>query len=189
MLTRTSRFMEVKRALYETLPSIFTTITSSFVKLDLCNGIGYGTAVNARIGNIITCKRFVLDCTLAGGQANLATDDRYNTVRVVMYSATPGNSQTPSLSQCLEPRLIPGWFDVFLDRTIILESPGKDSTGYMPAVRRLKFDIPLRERIMYTGSTGTQSGKSLFLGFISDSGVAPSPGILSGFASLLYEDI
>lgn len=132
-------------------------------------------------------NRLTLGGILQGGQTNVATDDRQNSVRLVVFEGYTGMlaanvTASWSLSNPTEVRYLNGSLHVLHDELIPLVSPAPDSTGYMPAIASLHLEIPYSKRITYSGAAANStSGVTVYLYMISDSGVAPSPGFINGF--------
>jgi len=168
-----------------------TSITTAGWTVDLCNGIAQGTNwTDQRIGNRIHVVHFAIDAVLSGGQANVITDDNRNTIRMALVRASPGVSWSGfTLNSVLDPRLISGLAHVYFDRVFTIQSPGRDTVGYMPAVRIIREKIRVAFNTVFTGTgTATQSFQTLWLLFVSDSAAPPSPGFVSGGLNLQYLD-
>lgn len=157
-------------------------------------GIISGTGVAQRIGRRIHVHDIRLCGTLHGGQSNNALDDNHNSVRVVVVSGTPsvmGTSISASLSLSTQfTRTSIGALDeVFYDKTVDLASPGRDSTGYMPALKRFDITIPVNRPFQYTSEgTAIASFRALYIACVSDSSAAPSPGWDSGYMTIRFSD-
>jgi len=176
------------------LSGTFSSISNSWTELELTN-IAQGIADYQRIGDHITSRYFSLQGTLVGGQSNLATDDNRNVVRIVL-AWWDGRSTTPCASNsvvindriALDDTTGIGLMKILYDRTLTLNSPGRDSTGYMPAQRFVKFSRRLLRRVPYTGSNGQTGNRKLILSIISDSLVASNPGFVMGRAIFKFMD-
>jgi hypothetical protein len=148
--------------------------------------------VGNRVGRLIHLKKVLLECSLVGGQQNIGLDDRYNQVRV-MISVGPaglgsGAFSAMDMTQPSDPRLY-GINRILYDKIHMLQSPGRDSTGYMPAVSQVSVVIPLNLDVSYTGAAGnTLSSQCVYFSAVSDSVVAPHPGIASGAIYCVYSD-
>jgi len=170
----------------------FTGISSSVSSMPLFAKLITGVGLNQRIGFSVTPRRFTLDGTVSGGQSNLATDDSTNTFRICVVVGAPG--VTPSgitVSSLLDPRSTVGVDAVLADRIFTLQSPGRDSTGYMPAVRRFSISIPLSSvgPILYSsGAVSSVKNRDVFLCMVSDSALAPHPGFVNGAYRFDYFD-
>jgi len=127
---------------------------------------------------------------LVGGQTNVVTDDSYNTFRIVVFSHTVGSTIAFTLTDLLDPRFNQGLRKVFYDKSFTLTSPGRDSTGYMPAVHKIEATIPLNFLQLYSGTGATAvSTEELAIGMVSDSVGVPNPGFESGSIALFYADL
>lgn len=194
------RMAELHRTTPANLTASIGSITSSWNEIDLCDNIATGVDIGQRIGRKIAINSFYLDGVLQGGQSNLAADDAFNTVRFVLglwRSQAPcalsgldigsminksGYSATGGVSLIRKYR----------DFKVILASPGADSTGYLPAVRKVRIYVKFRRPITIsfpaTAATTTQS-MFLILSVISDSVAIPNPGFISGRYTLTWHDI
>lgn len=194
------RMAELHRTAPITLTSSIGSINSSWNEIDLCSNIVIGTDVGNRIGRKIAINSFYLDGVLQGGQSNLATDDAFNTVRFVLGL---WRSQTPCALNGLDIGSMinksgygsTGGISLvrkYRDFKIILSTPGADSTGYLPAVRKVRIYVKFRRPINITfpaTSTTTIQSTYLILSVISDSVAIPNPGFISGRYSLTWHDI
>jgi hypothetical protein len=177
--------------LHSVFPSIGTTPQYSSVTAGVTNG----TALPNRVGNSIRVKAFGFYGTLEGGQSNLATDDEYNVIRIslieVQYQTmaatiTPG---TYNVSSVLDPRTFPGLINVIHDEVITLSSPGRDSTGYMSAVKQLNVRKKLDLLVPYSGAAAySDTSKSLVMLIVSDSAVVSNPGFVTGQEYVEFTD-
>jgi len=142
--------------------------------------IGGGTAYNERVGRNVTLHDLRLTLTLLGGQSNLATDDGYNTFRVVVFQAETGFSTNFALATQFTPAILNGLIRVFFDKTYVLQPPGLDTVGYMPASKMLTAVIPLGIKHTYVSANSNGSAPyRIFLGMVSDSVAVSNPGIQS----------
>jgi len=161
-----------------TMISVGTTVVAKPLAQLVANGPG----INQRIGNAISATAVDIIGTLIGGQSNLVTDDAFNTVRISLVEGFPGTSPSGwTVSSLLDPRYFTSMNKVWFDKIIVLRSPSKDSTGYMPAVKEFKVKIRLpRVPFLYTGNSGASIKNSeLYLCMVSDSSLAPNPGFKS----------
>lgn len=175
------------RALSTNFGSVSTTSTA----LDLTNLITAGTGNLERIGRSIFVKGVFVEGSLHGGQSNLVTDDNHNTVRIVMVRGTPATTaamvSTLSLSYGpINGENISGVKQVLMDRSVELPSPGPDSTGYMPALKHVRFYVPVNKFITYFSSG--PSDESIVLAAVSDSTAVSHPGFTSGWLDILFTD-
>lgn len=176
------------------LSAYFPTITTTPIIGIPLNYIATGTDVSNRLGRHIRCTGLKFHGTLAGGQSNIATDDKYNTVRI---SVVKQNAQTASplpgltLNTILDPRNSQciGLEKTFYDKCFLLESPGRDSTGYMPALLEVNFNLKFNVPVFFAGTgAGTVADEQIIIACVSDSVLTPSPGFVSGAFILSFED-
>lgn len=171
------------------LSGTFGSVTTTPVSMNFwpVNGQNY----NQKIGRVITPTYFKLRGLLHGAQSNLATDDSHNIFRICVVSAeydwTPTSIQT---NNYIDPGK--GLFrkvnKVFYDRTIALNSPGRDSTGYMAVQREVNIKIPLRSMGKMTFDDSGNPERLLFLVMVSDSVIIVNPGFTDGVARFYYKD-
>jgi len=172
----------------------FGAVSTTLTTYSCYSKLAQGASINQRIGLAIEPRSLTIEGTLQGGQSNLATDDSVNTFRVLIVAGPPG--VTPSsinVSSIIDVRSTPGVDVVLADRIVTLESPSRDGTGYMPAVKRFKLVITdLRKKIgpiYFTGGAGTVKNRELWICVVSDSAVAPSPGFINGALKFDYYDL
>lgn len=188
MMTYRARQVELKDSflpLTGTFGSVGSTSVSQFL------AISQGIDANQRIGRHITVTGFEVVGNLIGGQSNLSTDDRYNQVRIAIVQTNAGQAPTMDLVSPLDPRFnsAVGLRRVLFDQVYTLVSPGKDSTGYMPAARRIEIRGRCNIPIVFNGSGGsTACVNTVGIVMVSDSGLAPNPGFTQGYWRLLYHD-
>ena len=71
----------------------------------------------------------------------------------------------------------------------MLQSPGHDSTGYLPAVQRVEAVIPMNLRQDYVGvALNATTGNYLALAMVSDPSVVANPGFVSGNVDVIFSD-
>lgn len=180
---------------YATLPSVWSSITSSAATYDVPLQIAQGLDSHQRIGKRIFVKDLVIDGTIEGGQMNVAADDNHNNVRVCAILGVPTTASTAlntsfSCNAMLTPTALPGLLQVKYDRMIELASPGRDSTGYMPALHHIHVVIPVNREIVYTTSAGSSvSGVSLMVCMVSDSIAITHPGCTYGQLRMRFYDL
>lgn len=174
----------------EALTSYFASVSTTTVFRDLFAYIAQGTDINNRLSRSIKSEWVVIRGTLMGGQSNLATDDNRNSFRVSLVEVVPGTSPSGfGLSTVPDVRLTAGFQRIVWDKVIELESPGKDSTGYMPAIVPFSLKIPYRKLMRYTtSSTAPTTGSTLMLIASSDSAVASNPGFVDGTWTVFFTD-
>lgn len=173
------------------LTTAFSSVSTSVSYIDLSALIGAGTDYYNRVGRQVTQQNLTLSGTLVGGQTNLATDDPYNVFRITVVKGNVGMTfPTWGLTQVLSADTILGLDRVLMDRFITLESPGRDSTGYVRAVKRVEFNISLPSVVTHftTAAAGSQNGETCYLVMVSDSSVVANPGFVDGSWVLRFAD-
>lgn len=181
----TSDRREVSRLVIPAINQL-ASVSSTGVLINLFSAVAQGTDLNQRVGRSIQTLSYNLFGTLVGGQTNLATDDKINTVRIVFFEAAVGTlvsavNSAWGLSIPADPRYAPGVTRVLRDELFTLTSLGRDSVGYMPASTTINMTGSYTKRLMYTSAAANSiSGTCLFLFMISDSVAVPSPGFTSG---------
>jgi len=190
---RSSGSTELKFLPY-VLNASFASVSSAGTTLDVGALIAQGTQSDQRVGRSVFVKDLVFDATLEGGQSNLATDDSHNTFRICVYAGGPAAliaalATVGSLSGWQGPENLSSCRRVLHDSVHELVSPGRDSTGYMPALKKFKCVVPVNRRLVYTGTAGsTVSFETIVLWMISDSAVPSHPGVTYGNFCLRFSD-
>lgn len=174
-------------------PQLLTTnlgsVSTAMSTQTLTGQIQIGTALTQRVGRSIHIKRISLDGILVGGQSNLATDDNRNTVRLVCAEMDVGASLSIAVGDILDPRTQRGIQRIYYDQLIFLQSPGRDSTGYMPAMRRVSISLPINRDLSYVTDGLNGESRTYFAWFmVSDSLLAANPGFTSGATLTEYTD-
>ncbi len=172
------------------LTTYFSAVSTTVVTRSLAALIATGSDLGNRVGRSIQPIDFDLDGMLVGGQSNLSTDDKYNTVRILIWYGISGAS-SPGFSAggYLDPRYFSAVDSIIFDRKYNLRSFAPDSTGYMPAQLHVHLRVPLRRRISFSDtSAGTESGLVPYISIVSDSSAPPSPGFVNGSAALRFYD-
>lgn len=160
-----------------------------------------GTTGPSKIGNKISITSIGFKGTLVGGQANLALDDNRNWVRIVLAfwknpSTTGASLHTPlnlnsfpsgmSIDKTTQPTML---FKC-CDKQILLTSPGRDSTGYIPPQRMVSYFHKFRKPVTITWDALTQiPDKQWFMSMVTDSTAAPSPGFVTGYLTVRWSDV
>lgn len=170
----------------------FASVSTAGALQDLGTNIAEGSEMNQRVGRTITLRSLDVFGTLLGGQVNLVGDDSHNTVRIVVFEGQPGLVAAGinwTLNTVADPRTINGCSRILSDRFYKLVSPGRDSTGYVPAEQLVKFSVPLSGQMIFSGAAaGTQSGRTIYMYMVTDSAGVPNPGFSTGVASLSWYD-
>lgn len=183
---------------YGTMVSHFNSIGSTWNE-QVFNKIEQGTVLNKRIGNVITIRSIEFNGVITGGASGTFVDDVYNMVRIVI-ALWDGNDDTPLLTASwssdypLRKSLSPTASTLIkklYDKYIPLPAQGYDGTeGVIPGVRKFKYYKYFKKGVKVTFSDNTKDypDKRLILSAISDSSLAPSPGFISGYWVITYED-
>jgi len=170
--------------------AVLPSITSASQSYSPLTNLTQGTEFTQRIGRSIRVKELRLSTWFVGGQSGIATDDPFNCLRLVVCTMSVGKTLTLSLGQPLDPRLQDGLGHVYYDRQITLISPGVSGVGYQPAVKEYELSIPMNYTQDFLGAgAATLTGEYLAIVAVSDSGVAPHPGMLQGQLTVIYEDL
>jgi hypothetical protein len=174
----------------ETLTSYFASVGTTPVSRDLFAYIAQGTDVANRLGRSIRSESVVIRGVICGGQVNVATDDNRNSFRVSLIECVPGTSPSSfTLNVVPDVRLVAGFQRIIWDKVIDLETPGKDSTGYLPALVPFSLRIPYRKLMRYTtSSTAPTTGSTLMLVCSSDSSAVAHPGFVDGTWTVYFTD-
>lgn len=170
----------------------FASISNSWTELNLTD-ISQGDSVIHRSGRELMIKAFHLNGILVGGQSNLATDDNRNIVRVVLGlwdNSTPLTTAGADINSYIAPKQAQGAGLVkkYIDMIIPLVSQGQDSTGYMPAMRKINKFLKMSRKIQYSADTSTSSNTFLVLSMISDSSAVSNPGFVQGSIKIFFQD-
>jgi len=119
-------------------------------------------------------------------------DDRNNTVRVMVCTGPAGLGAAAfanfTVSIANDTRFFPGVLDILYDRRYSLQSPGRDSTGYMPAVLETSFHFKVNFPVVYSSNAANSNNKEIYLVAVSDSAAANHPFITNGNFVLSYTD-
>jgi len=166
------------------------SISTSGSYIDLCN-IAQGLDSYQRIGRSILVVGVQIRGVFNGGQSNLSTDESFNAIRLALIR-TAGQTYPGigSVGSAVDARVLGGsitkwvWY-----RDFCLRTTARDSTGYIPAIAEVAFDIPVRMMVNYSGAgSGTCISEHLWFGGVTDSTVVPNPGFTSGSCSVIYTD-
>jgi len=168
----------------DSIASISTTATM----IDM-SGITTGATVVTRLGSRIFVKDVLLDLAFIGGQSNLATDDNRNLLRVAIVDSVYPATGTFNVSALLDSREMLGVTHTYYDRLMELNSPGADSTGYMPAGASLKCIVPINRSYKFVGN-GAHNCWPISLQFwiVSDSTAVSHPGAVAGNVTMRFID-
>lgn len=169
-------------------PFAFSSISTTGGQYDLLTPIVLGLDTYNRVGRAIRLLRFQLTGLLIGGQSNLATDDRYNSVRINLLWGSPSMyaAVLPSLQVPITPQYLPGLLENLHESHVSLRSFSRDSIGYMPAIAKIDFSVNLKSRRVVYGLAAP--GMMLTVACLSDSSVPANPGFSNGYMTLWFED-
>jgi hypothetical protein len=169
----------------------FAAVANVLASHDPCATIIQGLECTDRIGRSIYLRSISLYGTLVGGQSNSVADDSYNTLRMSVVACTDGATLAGYTLQSIQsPEVITGLEHTYMDKFVALSTPGRDSVGYLPAVRRITWTCPINRVIRYRGAAAnTVNGTTVRVAMISDSVAAPSPGFVSGCLVFAFTDV
>ena len=133
-----------------------------------------GAGLSDRIGNKISITELSFSAVLVGGQSNLATDDNRNWFRLVMgiwknSASGAASSHTPLYSNSypahlpIDKQTQPTLLIKCYDKTIVLNSPGRDSTGYMPAQKSISCTYKFSKPVVVTWDALGVPDKQFFM--------------------------
>lgn len=194
-----NKMSETKYYISPGLPSSISSISWTYLFPFTDQGV---ESFSKRVGRKIAITSIQLHGTLQGGQSNLATDDKINSVRIIcanfrlnglnaLSTVNPFSSATLSTPILKSGQYGSYYNKIFYSKVMTLSSPGPDSTGYMPAFRRVHIKILLKKPIIVTYSDNGYEFPNQIPGiaFLSDSALAPNPGFTNGFCKFTYKDI
>lgn len=170
------------------------TVSSSWIEKDLTE-LTQGTAANHRIGDEVMVNNVGFEGVMVGGQSNNSLDDSRNIVRIVIAEwdgrvATPLATNSATISDIIRKDEIvgKGLIRVLYDKVHLFTSYGRDSTGYMPTQKHIKFNKKLLKKIKYANASSTEAQTRIIMSVISDSSLAPSPGFVQGRWYITFKD-
>lgn len=177
----------------------FSSIASSWLYYKPAITLGTGSFAN-RIGRKVSISGFEIVGTIVGGQSNLATDDKRNTLRIVVGTTSGAQAAplgTPLAGIAFSDPIIrigaaaTARLHLYKDRFFNMLSSSPDSTGYMPAMRKVFFKHNFKRPLVinYADDTANNPDRNYFIAMISDSFLAPHPGFTTGFIKTYYKDI
>jgi len=175
------------------LTSDFSSISTTWTEADRSN-IPAGAGESQRVGRQVAITGVHLDGVLESGVSNIVTDDKFNLVRVVIglwTSATPCTGLDRNLP-------ITKWYQgkgklvhKLFDQVFSLESPWRDSTGYMPALQKVSIHRRLKNPVIvtYADDSVNYPDKRVIFSIVSDSSAVSNPGFIQGYYHIEYKDI
>lgn len=185
------------KAMALTTPFGFNSIPNTWVETDLLDRLSQGDDIGQRNGRRVYVRAIEIRGLLAGAQSNIVTDDAYNNVRIVIGKYTGGIGALAPLSGSggaitLSSAIVPGYgqncVHVYYDQIHTLQSPGRDSVGYVATAKG--FVVKLKTPMLCTFSgTGVNTNMDhLVVSCISDSALAPNPGFTFWSAVVYFTD-
>jgi len=179
------------------LPAGFNSVGSSWVESDVLALLAQGDDIGQRNGRRIYLRGLEIRGILAGAQSNIVTDDAYNNLRIVVarYTGTAGGI-TPLGSSGggvnFSGPVVPGYgqncLQVYYDKTHSLQSPGRDSVGYIATAKPISIKLKLNMLCTFQGTGSGSNNDHIVVSCISDSLVAPNPGWTFYSAALHFTD-
>jgi hypothetical protein len=171
----------------------FASVGTAALIASMTGPLSAGTDNVHRIGNVIRTTEIGFNGTLVGGQSNVIADDPYNSVRVLVLEGNTAllttNVALFTMSAVISPATIPGLRQIHYDKICDLVPPGRDSTGYMPAVRVFNWSKKISRQIAYTGAAAnTDYLNSFCIVMVTDSAIVPHPGFENGSAFVNFVD-
>ena len=170
------------------------TLSTSWIEKDLTE-LATGGAGNQRVGDEVMINNVGFEGVIVGGQSNNSLDDSRNIVRIVVAEwdgrvSTPLATNAATISDILRKDEIvgKGLIRVLYDKVHLFTSFGRDSTGYMPTQKHIKFNKKLLRKIKYASSTASEAQTRIILSMISDSSLAPGPGFVQGKWYITFKD-
>lgn len=159
-----------------------------------------GSASTSRIGRVCYLHGLTIHGTLAGGQSNSTLDDPTNQFRIHVGVWDPDVATPPCGTLGVQDLLIPGVEPrnlnasqlkrTLFDKTYLLQTKGRDSTGYLPVQRQIKIHLRFKKpiKMSWTDEATSYPNKYVYLQMVSDSIALPSPGFVSGYYIWTYKE-
>lgn len=196
-MVRYSRAGTELKAQNTILPAGFNSIGNTWAETDLLASLSQGDDIGQRNGRRVYVRAVELRGVLAGAQSNLATDDAYNNVRIVVARYTGGaGSLTPLGSSggaiLFSTALVPGYGQncqrVYYDKIHTLQSAGRDSVGYVACAKSISIKLKTPMLATFNGVGASTNLDHLVVSCISDSTLAPNPGFILYGCTLYFTD-
>jgi hypothetical protein len=168
-----------------------TSVGLSNITYDLGAQLAAGVDVQNRLGRRCVVKRINFRGEVIGAQTNSVADDPWNTFRVIVAVIRSGSTPFTagfSVNSQIDARYQSGIKMVLLDKAVVVQSPAKDSTGYIQAGKILEFDLRgLNIPFEYTTSAaGASSDYTIVINAVSDSAAVVNPGLSSNSSIGVY---
>jgi hypothetical protein len=174
------------------LVGFFGSVSTTPSTRDTVAYIISGTDFNQRIGRTVHLTSLELSGQLVGGQANSVTDENRNCFRLSVVECVSGltwNTASYNVNTVFDARTFGGIMRVLYDEVFTLVSPGRDTTGYLPAVVAVHRKIRLNKTVNFALATAVAPFPyTILIVACSDSGAVPHPGFTVGQAVLRYTD-
>jgi len=167
------------------LPAGFNSIGNAWVETDVFSAIAQGDDISQRNGRRIYVRAIEIRGVLAGAQSNIVTDDAYNDLRLIVAKYTGGTGNITPLASAgagmsLTSAIIPGnghnCQRVFYDQLHTLQSPGRDSVGYVATAKTITIKLKTPMLVTFSGTAAGTQMDHVVISATSDSLVAPNPG-------------
>lgn len=177
----------------------FQTIGTSWSDFTWSPATGV-SSVN-RIGSKIAITDIYFTGVLSGGQTNTSADDKTNIVRMVValwnnnnnsvaMTTSPMAQVSLEIGSPIEKQFFPTMHWKLFDKMIVLNSPGRDSTGYIPPQKQVSFTKHFTRPVpIQYSATGDVPGLQWFISARSDSSLIPNPGFVAGSITLKWIDL
>lgn len=196
-MARFSRSGTELKTQLQPLPAGFNSVGSTWVESDLLSTLAQGDDIGQRNGRRIFVRGLEIRGVIAGAQSNIATDDAYNNMRIVVarYTGTAGSLAPLGSSGggvTLASPVIPGYgqncLQVLYDKTHVLQAPGRDSVGYVATAKAISIKLRLNVLCTFQGTGAVTNNDHIVVSCISDSVLAPNPGWTYYSAALHFTD-
>lgn len=180
-----------------TASTTFASISTTPTELNFAS-LNQGTDIINRIGRKIKVLSVQLRAVMAAGASQVALDDPYNVIRVVLATwsgntTTPLTSASATVSSVIDSR---NGFQLmrrkYVDKMVPLSVASTEKgagDGYVPKMTMLKFFKRFKNLyITYSDAGATSCTKTLVLSMLSDSSAAPHPGCIAGYVRFTFTD-
>lgn len=184
---------------YDRMVGNFGSVGSTWLE-QTTSAVAQGTGNNQRIGNQIRIRSIEINGVIAQGSQEFATDDPWNTMRIVLALWAGGTVSTPLGTAAFDMNtplrrtncpqgLMKKYYDKYVPLTVVSTEKG-GGDGYAPGLRKFKFFKIFKKGLLidFGDATTTRPDKRLIISMISDSFVVTNPGFLQGFWAVSYED-
>lgn len=176
------------------------TITDTWIELNISD-IAQGYTGITRVGRKINLTALEIKGVIGSGSDELATDDPYNVVRMMVALWYGGGGTTPlgtagvTLNQPVTKDQNSRNFLMrkYVDKYIPLEVTSTEKgagDGYTPQLKTVRYYKRFKKPIgiQFGDDNAIYPDKRLMISFLSDSTAATSPGFVAGYWMLHFED-